>query len=186
MYIYGCVEVEIRHREKLATEGLNSPLLHTGKFYNFFLLVEKLIVMPCLKACKAVEHQSPMAFFVRDRQQQVELETASGHFGIDYSYHGNRLVGRTKEGLANRVFVPEQLLCELLADDHIVGRTHFSFSADEVERKNVQEVFAYNHGLGVEAFFILRNEIVFFYMEIGCGFDGRMSLLVGKRFTAIS
>ena len=123
---------------------------------------------------------------MRDRQQHVEIETASGLFRIDYTYHGNRLIGRAKEGLANRVFVPEQLLCKLLADDHIVGRTHFSFSADKVERKNVQEVFAYNHGLGIEASFILRNEIIFSDMEIGRGFDGRMSLLVGKRFTAIS
>ena len=63
---------------------------------------------------------------------------------------------------------------------------HFSLSADEVERKNVQEVFAYNHGLDIEASFILRNEIIFSDMEIGRGFDGRMSLLIGKGFASFA
>ena len=44
---------------------------------------------------------------MRDRQQHVEIETASGLFRIDYTYHGNGLVGRTEEGLTNRVFISE-------------------------------------------------------------------------------
>ena len=55
-----------------------------------------------------------------------------------------------------------------------------------MERKNIQEVFAYNHGLGIEASFILRNEIIFSDMEIGRGFDGRMSLLIGKGFASFA
>ena len=55
-----------------------------------------------------------------------------------------------------------------------------------MEWQDIQEIVAYNHGLTIVFSFILRDEVVIHYVEVGRCLDGGMTLFIGERLAPIT